>query len=165
MRATQRGGVRGTGGSRTDLVVALGREGKQPLAIDPNRSPLTAAMAAKLQSRRKGSAAYRRRKWLAEPPNGWIKNVLGFRQFSMRGLHRVQSRVETRVHGAEPATNGDDAGGLTAGIATNTDSAVALRGHHQPLAAPESHAADTNGVRSVALASIPWRRNVCRPDS
>ena len=25
------------------------------------------------------------------PPTGWIKNVLGFRQFSMRGLHRVQA--------------------------------------------------------------------------
>lgn len=36
-------------------------------------------------------AAYPRRKWLAEPPNGWIKNVLGFRQFSMRGLHKVQA--------------------------------------------------------------------------
>jgi hypothetical protein len=36
-----------------------------------------------------GKAAYRRRKWIAEPPNGWIKNVLGFRQFSMRGMHRV----------------------------------------------------------------------------
>ena len=35
--------------------------------------------------------ACRRRKWLAEPPNGWIKNVLGFRPFSMRGLHRVQA--------------------------------------------------------------------------
>jgi hypothetical protein len=35
--------------------------------------------------------AFCRRKWLAEPPNGWIKNVLGFRQFSMRGLHRVQA--------------------------------------------------------------------------
>ena len=30
-------------------------------------------------------------RWLAEPPNGWIKSVLGFRQFSMRGLHRVQA--------------------------------------------------------------------------
>jgi hypothetical protein len=28
---------------------------------------------------------------IAEPPNGWIKNVLGFRQFSMRGLHRVSA--------------------------------------------------------------------------
>ena len=77
-------------GSGCDLVVALGREGKQALAFDPERSPYTAAMAAKLQSDQ-GRAAYRRRKWIAEPPNGWIKNVLGFRQFSLRGLHRVQA--------------------------------------------------------------------------
>lgn len=38
-----------------------------------------------------GRRAYRKRKWIAEPPNGWIKNVLGFRQFSLRGLHRVQA--------------------------------------------------------------------------
>ena len=50
----------------------------------------TAAMAAKLQTD-EGTTAYRRRKWIAEPPNGWIKNVLGFRQFSLRGLHRVQA--------------------------------------------------------------------------
>jgi transposase len=77
-------------GSRCDLVVALGREGKQPLRFDSERSPYTAAMAAKLQSDA-GKAAYRRRKWIAEPPNGWIKNVLGFRQFSLRGLHRVRA--------------------------------------------------------------------------
>jgi len=77
-------------GSRCDLVVALGREGKQPLRFDPERSPYIAAMAAKLQSDA-GKAAYRRRKWIAEPPNGWIKNVLGFRQFSLRGLHRVRA--------------------------------------------------------------------------
>jgi transposase len=76
--------------SGCDLVVALGREGKQMLRFDPQRSPHTAAMAAKLQTD-KGKAAYRRRKWIAEPPNGWIKNVLGFRQFSLRGLHRVQA--------------------------------------------------------------------------
>ena len=45
-------------------------------------------MAAKLRSP-EGQAAYRKRKWIAEPPNGWIKSVLGFRQFSMRGLHLV----------------------------------------------------------------------------
>ena len=38
--------------------------------------------------------AYRRRKWIAEPPNGWIKSVLGFRQFSLRGLHRVQAEFK-----------------------------------------------------------------------
>ncbi|HEY6355840.1 MAG TPA: IS1182 family transposase [Burkholderiaceae bacterium] len=76
--------------SRCDLVVSLGREGKQALSFDPDRSPHPAAMAAKLQTD-EGRAAYRRRKWIAEPPNGWIKNVLGFRQFSLRGLHRVQA--------------------------------------------------------------------------
>ena len=72
----------------TELVVSLGREGKQQLRFDPERSPHTALMAEKLQSDQ-GKAAYRKRKWIAEPPNGWVKNVLGFRQFSMRGLHRV----------------------------------------------------------------------------
>lgn len=76
--------------SGCDLVVSLGREGKQLLRFDPERSPYTAAMAAKLQTDQ-ARAAYRRRKWIAEPPNGWIKNVLGFRQFSLRGLHRVQA--------------------------------------------------------------------------
>jgi len=77
-------------GSGCDLVVALGREGKQATRFDPQRSPHTAAMATKLQTD-EGKAAYRRRKWIAEPPNGWIKNVLGFRQFSLRGLHRVRA--------------------------------------------------------------------------
>ena len=74
----------------TELVVALGREGKKLAAIDPASLPRTAAMAAKMDTEQT-RAAYRRRKWLAEPPNGWIKNVLGFRQFSLRGLHRVQA--------------------------------------------------------------------------
>lgn len=73
-----------------ELVVAVGREGKEALRFAPDRSPHTAAMAAKLQTE-EGKAAYRRRKWLAEPPNGWIKHVLGFRQFSLRGLHRVRA--------------------------------------------------------------------------
>jgi transposase len=77
-------------GTGCDLVVALGREGKRALTFDPERMPRTAAMAVKLQSEA-GRAAYRRRKWIAEPPNGWIKNVLGFRQFSLRGLPRVQA--------------------------------------------------------------------------
>ncbi|SFC81069.1 Transposase DDE domain-containing protein, partial [Polaromonas sp. OV174] len=29
-----------------------------------------------------------------EPPNGWIKSVLGLRQFSMRGLHRVRAEFK-----------------------------------------------------------------------
>jgi transposase len=75
-------------GSGTDLVVSLGREGKRQVHFDRLRHPLSAQMADKLRTDA-GKAAYRRRKWIAEPPNGWIKNVLGFRQFSLRGLHRV----------------------------------------------------------------------------
>lgn len=76
--------------AETELVVAPGREGKEQLPFHADRNPHSAAMAAKLQSN-EGRAAYRRRKWIAEPPNGWIKNILGFRQFSLRGLHRVNA--------------------------------------------------------------------------
>lgn len=72
----------------TDVLVSMGREGKQQLRFHADRNPYSAAMAAKLRTP-EGQAAYRKRKWIAEPPNGWIKSVLGFRQFSMRGLHRV----------------------------------------------------------------------------
>jgi transposase len=74
----------------TELVVALGREGKQQLHFNPAGKPHTAQMAAKLQTDQ-GKHAYRKRKWIAEPPNGWIKNILGFRQFSLRGLHRAEA--------------------------------------------------------------------------
>lgn len=75
------------------LVVALGREGKEHAEIDPQQHPHTAAMAARLKTD-EGQQAYSKRKWIAEPPNGWIKNVLGFRQFSMRGLHRVRAEFK-----------------------------------------------------------------------
>ena len=41
-------------------------------------------MAARLASDA-GRAIYRRRKAIVEPVIGWIKHVLGFRQFSVRG--------------------------------------------------------------------------------
>ena len=79
--------------STIELVVAMGREGKRCAEVDAKTHPQTAAMAAKLQTE-EGRAAYRKRKWIAEPPNGWIKSVLGFRQFSLRGLHRVQAEFK-----------------------------------------------------------------------
>lgn len=74
----------------TEIVVSMGREGKRQVQFHHGRKPYSAAMAAKVQSDA-GKQVYRKRKWIAEPPNGWIKNVLGFRQFSLRGLHRVQA--------------------------------------------------------------------------
>ena len=83
----------GLAGSRTELVVAMGREGKRCAEVDAQTHPHTAAMAAKLQTE-EGRCAYCRRKWIAEPPNGWIKSALGFRQFNLRGLHRVQAEFK-----------------------------------------------------------------------
>jgi transposase len=76
--------------SPMQLIVALGREGKEQLAIDSAKYPRTAQMATKLKTD-EAREAYRRRKWLSEPPNGWVKNVLGFRQFSLRGLVKVKA--------------------------------------------------------------------------
>ena len=73
-----------------EVIVALGREGRKHAGIDAEKYPHTAQMAAKLQSD-EGKAAYRRRKAIVEAPNGWIKAVLGFRQFSLRGIEKVRA--------------------------------------------------------------------------
>jgi len=65
--------------------VAQGREGKSSRVIDADVHPATARMARRL-SRAPGTGHYRRRKAIPEPVFGWIKHVLGFRRFSMRGL-------------------------------------------------------------------------------
>ena len=79
--------------SPSELIVALGRQGKQAVAIDAEQYPHTAAMDAKLKTPQ-GQAAYRKRKWIVEAPNGWIKSVLGFRQFSLRGLEKVKAEFK-----------------------------------------------------------------------
>ena len=79
--------------SPSELIVALGREGRQAMSIDSEQYPHTAVMEAKLRTPR-GQAAYRKRKWIVEAPNGWIKSVLGFRQFSLRGLEKVQAEFK-----------------------------------------------------------------------
>ena len=78
----------------SELIIALGREGKQlARPRDAQRFPHTVTMQAKFEMD-STKAAYRKRKWIAEPPNGWIKSVLGFRQFSMRGLHKAQAEFK-----------------------------------------------------------------------
>jgi transposase len=70
--------------------VALGREGKRGKNILPSaENPHTQAMEQRLRSE-EGQRWYRQRKWLAEPPFGWIKHVLGFRRFSLRGHKKVR---------------------------------------------------------------------------
>jgi len=71
---------------KIDAYVALGREGKKVTA--QTKLPATQQMKEKLASP-PGDAAYRRRKAIVEPVFGWIKNVLGFRRFSLRGIRKV----------------------------------------------------------------------------
>jgi len=70
--------------------VALGREDKKPRQIDPERSPATMRMAQWLKTA-EGQAHYRRRKTIPEPVFGWIKQAVGFRRFSLRGLEAAKA--------------------------------------------------------------------------
>ena len=73
---------------RMPACVALGGEDKQrALRSD---LPATRRMAQWLRTP-EGRAHYRRRKTIPEPVFGWIKQVLGFRSFSLRGITAVSA--------------------------------------------------------------------------
>ena len=73
-----------------DGYVSLAREGTAGVDPDPDKYPAKARMAEKLASDM-GRRRYARRKWMAEAPVGWIKEVMGFQRFSFRGLKKVQA--------------------------------------------------------------------------
>ncbi len=70
--------------------VAMGRkpngESKPP---DP-KNEATCRMAKKMKTDR-AKKHYRKRKYLGEPPFAWIKSVMGFDRFSLRGAENVTS--------------------------------------------------------------------------
>ncbi len=68
--------------------ISLGREGKPAASPNPTHEA-TQRMAARLASDG-GRARYRRRKAIVEPVFGWIKEVLGFRRFHLRGEAKVR---------------------------------------------------------------------------
>ena len=70
--------------------VAQGREsGPVGEAQTKAGGAATARMRKRLRDKR-GRQRYRRRKALVEPAFGWVKRVLGSREFSMRGLEKAQ---------------------------------------------------------------------------
>jgi transposase len=73
--------------------ISLGHEGR------PSKPPNPAHVASQRMAERLksavGRARYRRRKAIVEPVIGWIKEVLGFRRFSLRG--EVKARGEWHV--------------------------------------------------------------------
>ena len=68
-----------------DGYVAMGREKDLAAAPLPPEDTAFGRMVRKMKTQR-GRDRYRARKHIGEPPFGWIKSVLGFRQFSLRGL-------------------------------------------------------------------------------
>jgi transposase len=78
----------------TDAYIACGREAYDPRITCPEE-PLpedathTQRMERKLLSQ-EGRDIYRKRKHIVEPVFGWVKNVLGFRQTSLRGQENVR---------------------------------------------------------------------------
>lgn len=71
-----------------DGYVPIGRQDKSAPTVKDD-SPATKRMQRKLRTKR-GRARYRKRKHLVESPFGWVKNVLGFREFSLRGMRKVR---------------------------------------------------------------------------
>ena len=70
--------------------VPMGRE-KNGEAKEPNpQNAATCRMAKKMKTER-AKKHYRKRKYLGEPPFAWIKSVMGFNQFSLRGFDNVTS--------------------------------------------------------------------------
>ena len=81
-------GLQGLEDRGTAACVTLGGEDKQR-AIRSDL-PATRRMAQWLRTP-EGRAHYRRRKTIPEPVFGWIKQVLGFRSFSLRGITAVSA--------------------------------------------------------------------------
>jgi|TARA_R110002073_G_C9407405_1_gene575052 transposase len=82
----------------TDGYIACGREAYDPREQCP-RGPLPRnathvdRMERKLKTK-KGRKTYKKRKHIVEPVFGWIKQVLGFRQLSLRGEENAQAEFE-----------------------------------------------------------------------
>lgn len=74
--------------AQVDAYVSLGREGKTQVLKKAEKSPATCRMKEKLETT-EGRRRYAQRKGIVEPVNGWIKSILGFRQFSLRGLQKA----------------------------------------------------------------------------
>ena len=61
-----------------------------PADPDAETETATARMAEKLAGP-DGRRRYARRKWMAEAPVGWVKEAMGLRRFSFRGLEKVRA--------------------------------------------------------------------------
>jgi IS5 family transposase len=88
--------VRACGEQHIEPLIAMGRDSHHaplaerlaPDASEPNSNDPVVKMAWYLKTR-EGKTRYAKRKCTVEPVFGIIKQVMGFRQFSLRGLEAV----------------------------------------------------------------------------
>lgn len=78
--------------AKIDGYISMGREGKSKLKANEDL-PATQRMNDKLETD-VGRRRYRQRKHIVEPVFGWMKNVLGFRSFSLRGMRKVAGEFD-----------------------------------------------------------------------
>ncbi len=78
--------LRGLEARQVRGYVALGKGESKPAWKGGGTA--TSRMARRLRSKQ-GRAMYKKRKHIVEPVFGWIKQVLGFRSFSVRGMSKV----------------------------------------------------------------------------
>jgi transposase len=71
-----------------DGYVSLGKGEELRASAEAGGGPCTQRMGAKLRTD-DGRQRFKRRKVIVEPVYGWIKHVLGFRAFSMRGRRKA----------------------------------------------------------------------------
>jgi hypothetical protein len=98
--------------STVELIVALGREGRQQLQIDAAQYPRTAAMHDKLQ-REAGQTAYRKTQVDRRAAQWLDQGRVGIPAIQHARHGEGARRVQTRVSGAQSASNGDDADKLS----------------------------------------------------
>jgi hypothetical protein len=72
-----------------EAYISLGREDKKAPQEPTPELPASWRMYEKLKTEA-GKAQYKRRKAIVEPVFGWVKQVLGFRRFSLRGIEQVR---------------------------------------------------------------------------
>jgi len=69
--------------------VVFGREKRTGQSKEPDASDAASLRMAKKMKSTRGQDQYKKRKYLGEPPFAWIKSVMGFRQFNLRGIDKV----------------------------------------------------------------------------
>ena len=74
----------------TEGFVAMGREKNGETKAPNPENEASCRMAQKMKTER-AKKHYRKRKYLGEPPFAWIKSVMGFDRFSLRGFDNVTS--------------------------------------------------------------------------